>query len=224
MGLLCKRHNSFNAKWLEKIEDVKVGDFVLAYDGEKFVPKIVEKVGEINPEKSLHIVLESGEEVTVSDEHRFFGIPVNKPKDYYCASKFQINDYLATPSSDNKNILFSKITSIEEVPNCPMYDLQVHELHNYVGGGVLSHNCNLPARRVVILGVHRGLQEVESYDILQMIGRSGRLGIDPMGDAYILVPESKEREYRAKYSKAGKIESQLLEKKVQNIKLWRSIL
>lgn len=81
-----------------------------------------------------------------------------------------------------------------------------------VATSTLAWGCNLPARRVVILGVHRGLQEVESYDILQMIGRSGRLGIDPMGDAYILVPESKEREYRAKYSKAGKIESQLLEK------------
>lgn len=81
-----------------------------------------------------------------------------------------------------------------------------------VATSTVAWGCNFPARRVIILGVHRGLQEVESYDILQMVGRSGRLGIDPAGDAYILVPESQAQMYRAKYSKPRRIESQLLEK------------
>jgi replicative superfamily II helicase len=201
---------------LKKIEDVKVGDFVLAYDfRDKMVPKIVEKVGKIKPNKCLQFILETGENVVVSEDHRFYGFYNDEKLDFYEADKFKVGDSLTTYSEDFK---FSKITEIKEVPNCEMYDLQVNELHNYVGGGVLSHNCNLPARRVVILGVHRGLTEVESYDILQMIGRSGRLGIDPMGDAYILVPESREREYRAKYSKAGKIESRLLEKESSKYK------
>jgi len=76
----------------------------------------------------------------------------------------------------------------------------------------LAWGLNLPARRVIILGVHRGVEEVESHDILQMVGRSGRYGIDPMGDAYILVPESKMRIYTQKYSAPRRIESQLLEK------------
>ena len=112
----------------------------------------------------------------------------------------------------SKNIRFSKIKKIEFVGFQQMFDIAVDSVQNYVGGGVVSHNCNFPARRVVILGVHRGLQEVESYDILQMVGRSGRLGIDPAGDAYILVPESQSDMYRAKYSKPSRIESQLLEK------------
>ena len=45
-----------------------------------------------------------------------------------------------------------------------------------------------------------------------MIGRSGRLGIDPMGDAYVLVPRQEEAKYRKKFSKPNRIESQLLEK------------
>lgn len=76
----------------------------------------------------------------------------------------------------------------------------------------LAWGLNLPARRVIILGVHRGVEEVEAHDILQMVGRSGRYGIDPMGDAYILVPESKMRIYTQKYSAPRRIESQLLEK------------
>lgn len=86
------------------------------------------------------------------------------------------------------------------------------KLRVIVATSTLAWGMNLPARRVVILGVHRGIGEVESHDILQMIGRSGRLGIDPMGDAYILVPESEEAKYRQKFSKPNRIESQLLEK------------
>jgi len=86
------------------------------------------------------------------------------------------------------------------------------KLRVIVATSTIAWGVNLPARRVIILGVNRGIGEVESHDILQMVGRSGRLGIDPMGDAYILVPESNENKYRQKFSKPNRIESQLLEK------------
>jgi replicative superfamily II helicase len=81
-----------------------------------------------------------------------------------------------------------------------------------IATSTLAAGLNMPARRVIILGVHRGVNEVESYEIIQMCGRSGRYGIDPMGDAYILVPESQVNNYKAKYSKSNRIESQLLER------------
>lgn len=93
------------------------------------------------------------------------------------------------------------------------------KLRVIVATSTLAWGLNLPARRVIILGTTRGLGEVEPHDILQMVGRSGRLGIDPMGDAYILVPESKEQECRTKLSKPGRIESQLLEKTGENHKV-----
>lgn len=86
------------------------------------------------------------------------------------------------------------------------------KLRVIVATSTLAWGLNLPARRVIILGVNRGLSDVESHDIIQMVGRSGRLGIDPMGDAYILIPESRETELRQKLSKPARIESQLLEK------------
>ena len=84
------------------------------------------------------------------------------------------------------------------------------KLRVIVATSTLAWGMNLPARRVIILGVHRGVDEVEAHDILQMIGRSGRYGIDRMGDAYILVPESRSAEFKRKYSKSNRIESQLL--------------
>jgi helicase len=81
-----------------------------------------------------------------------------------------------------------------------------------VATSTLAWGCNLPARRVIILGVHRGTDEVESYDVTQMIGRSGRLGIDPMGDAYVLVPEAEQLRHKERLAKPTNIESQLLSK------------
>jgi replicative superfamily II helicase len=51
-------------------------------------------------------------------------------------------------------------------------------------------------RNVIILGIHRGMNEVEALDITQEIGRAGRVGLDPKGDAYILLPESKFEHYK----------------------------
>jgi helicase len=46
-------------------------------------------------------------------------------------------------------------------------------------------------RNVIIVGVHRGLTEIEPLDIKQEAGRAGRVGLDERGDAYILLPDSK---------------------------------
>ena len=81
-----------------------------------------------------------------------------------------------------------------------------------VATSTLAWGCNLPARRVIILGVHRGMEEVETYDIKQMIGRSGRLGIDPMGDAYVLIPETEQLRHKERLATQKDIESQLVSK------------
>jgi hypothetical protein len=66
-----------------------------------------------------------------------------------------------------------------------------------VATSTLAWGINLPARRVVIVGIHRGIQEVEPLDIKQMCGRSGRVGFDPKGDAHILLPQTKFARYKA---------------------------
>lgn len=90
-------------------------------------------------------------------------------------------------------------------------EIEVEDPSAYVGGGMISHNCNLPARRVIVTGIDRGLTSVENYDINQMIGRAGRKGLDPRGDAYILVPESKKKEAIERLKHNPTIKSQLLE-------------
>lgn len=80
-----------------------------------------------------------------------------------------------------------------------------------VATSTLAWGLNLPARRVIVTGVHRGLQLVENYDIWQEVGRAGRPKYDPRGDAYILVPESDKDEHIARLKKKSPIRSTMLE-------------
>lgn len=80
-----------------------------------------------------------------------------------------------------------------------------------VATSTVAWGCNLPARRVIILGVHRGLSEVDTYDIWQMVGRSGRPGYDPRGDAYILLPYDHAQKHMERLSQHQPIQSRLLD-------------
>ena len=60
-----------------------------------------------------------------------------------------------------------------------------------VATSTLAWGINMPARRVIVTGVHRGIQTVEPLEIKQMVGRSGRVGLDVKGDAYVLLPQTR---------------------------------
>lgn len=84
------------------------------------------------------------------------------------------------------------------------------DLRVIVATSTLAWGLNLPARRVIITGVHRGMTEVETYDIFQMAGRAGRPGFDPKGDVHILLPSNNVDHHKDRLSSPKKIESQLL--------------
>lgn len=65
-----------------------------------------------------------------------------------------------------------------------------------VATSTLAWGINAPARRVIVAGIHRGIEQVTSMEVIQMIGRSGRYGIDDKGDAYILLPERSFDDYK----------------------------
>jgi replicative superfamily II helicase len=84
------------------------------------------------------------------------------------------------------------------------------DLRIIIATSTLAWGINSPARRVIITGVHRGISEVETYDIFQMAGRAGRPGYDPRGDVYILLPNKKVDYHIERLSNPQRIISQLL--------------
>lgn len=106
---------------------------------------------------------------------------------------------------------WSRIKKIKKIGVQKFREIEIEDPHAYVGNNAISHNCNLPARRVIVTGVHRGLTLVENYDIWQEVGRAGRPKYDPRGDAYILVPESDKDQHIARLKKKSPIRSTMLE-------------
>lgn len=78
-----------------------------------------------------------------------------------------------------------------------------------IATSTLAYGLNLPARVVIIAGMHRGLEEVSELDIVQMCGRSGRMGIDAEGDAIMVFPRRKLDEYKRMIEDPGDIMSQI---------------
>jgi len=78
----------------------------------------------------------------------------------------------------------------------------------------LAQGLNMPARRVVVLGVHRGLTEVETHEIIQECGRAGRPKYDTEGDAYVLLPRKKFEYHKERLEKKVYIQSQMMDSKV----------
>ena len=58
-----------------------------------------------------------------------------------------------------------------------------------VSTSTLAWGRNLPARNVIIVGRHRGINEVDPLDMIQMAGRAGRYGIDEEGTVYVLTEQ-----------------------------------
>lgn len=86
------------------------------------------------------------------------------------------------------------------------------DLRIVIATSTLAWGINMPARRVGVLGIHRGMNEVDPIDVNQMAGRAGRTDWGIQGDAYMLLPEESSNphrfdELRETYSTIGNIES-----------------
>ena len=58
-----------------------------------------------------------------------------------------------------------------------------------VSTSTTAWGVNLPARNVIITGVHRGINEVDELDVIQAAGRAGRYGLDDAGFVHMIVPQ-----------------------------------
>lgn len=85
------------------------------------------------------------------------------------------------------------------------------DLKILVATSTLAAGINAPARRVIVMGMHRGLSIVETCDANQMAGRAGRPKYDKEGDAYILLPENKFGEFLGRLQKPEPIRSRMAE-------------
>lgn len=78
-----------------------------------------------------------------------------------------------------------------------------------ISTSTLAWGVNLPARNVVICGVHRGMSEVDELDLIQMCGRAGRYGIDDAGFVFMVVPAGTTEKWRTTLNNPHTVDSGL---------------
>lgn len=83
-----------------------------------------------------------------------------------------------------------------------------------VATSTLAVGVNLPARRVIIVGLTRGMDMIEPLDVQQESGRSGRIGIDKKGDAHVLIRSTKMHEDISFCKTVLPVESKISDKNV----------
>jgi replicative superfamily II helicase len=83
-----------------------------------------------------------------------------------------------------------------------------------VSTSTLAWGRNLPARNVIVVGVHRGIQEVDELDIIQMAGRAGRYGIDTEGHVYLIIPEDSTEDWKDTFDNPRPVTSVLKDHQV----------
>jgi len=81
-----------------------------------------------------------------------------------------------------------------------------------VATSTLAYGLNLPARRVAVVGVERGFNEVDPLDVIQECGRAGRPRYDTEGDAYVVISAEKVRKWDEYLKKGIDVRSALAEK------------
>ncbi|MFO0753723.1 MAG: DEAD/DEAH box helicase [Thermodesulfovibrionales bacterium] len=82
-------------------------------------------------------------------------------------------------------------------------------LQDLLATSTVAVGMNLPARRVIVVDVYRGRERVDVKQLNQMVGRAGRTGIDPEGDAYLIVPQEEFTYWASALSAPSPVLSQL---------------
>ena len=131
----------------KRIDEIKVGDYVYAYDtetGEKVASKVT-YVSITETDILVHVYTSEGEEIKTTMFHPFYVKNVKNGEDeeygaWKAASNLVNGDELLT---EDGRIVYVKEVRIERLAeSIKVYNLEVEGLHTYyVGGGVLVHNA-----------------------------------------------------------------------------------
>ena len=117
------------------IEEIKIGDMVLGYDGKQVKAGKVTKTFFHPKTKGYRVIsTEEGQQINVTDIH-----PLFNGKTYVVASRFKVGDNLFL-LKDNK-LQAVKIKSIEVKDSInDVYNLHIEKLNTYFAEGILCHN------------------------------------------------------------------------------------
>ena len=94
------------------------------------------------------------------------------------------------------------------------------KIRRLVATSTLAYGVNLPADVVIIAGRNRGPELVDIWDIKQMAGRAGRLGLSETGEVYYVMPHYLIDDLKEELSNIHPVKSVLNERLYFHICSW----
>ena len=125
------------------IKDIKINDIVYSYDidNEKYFETKVKNVSN-NGIKNIFEIVTSSYKIKVTDDHP---ILIKNDNGYSYKTLININrdlDYIVCSSFEIDEVLFEKITQINNLNNGNVWDIEVdNKYHNFIAEGIVVHNC-----------------------------------------------------------------------------------
>ena len=142
---------------LKPIEDVRVGDRVISFDGKVFSGKIVTAAWDNGIKDVVEVTLEDGISLRCTPDHRLLTQDGWKE-----SSKLSSDDWVYTSNNISADIAENlsqyclspytyevlhgdfvcvPVKSIKKVGKSKVYDLTVEDNHNFIANNIVCHNC-----------------------------------------------------------------------------------
>lgn len=142
---------------LKNIEDLKLEDGVLGFDGEKIVPDKIKQFITLGEKPCVEIELTNGNKLKCSIDHPIYSArlftPSNKENNnkrdgsynfsFVEAQDLKVGDYVVEARKCcNKDYSFPlrKIKSITDIGIQKIYNLEVENTHTYLANDIITHN------------------------------------------------------------------------------------
>lgn len=119
---------------LKPIEDVRVGDKVISFDGKVFSGKTVTAAWDNGVKDVVEVTLEDGISLRCTPDHRLLTQDGWKE-----SSKLSSDDWVYTPR--RIMCVCIPVKSIKKAGKSKVYDLTVEDNHNFIANNIVCHNC-----------------------------------------------------------------------------------
>ena len=119
---------------LKPIEDVRVGDRVISFDGKVFSGKTVTAAWDNGVKDVVEVTLEDGISLRCTPDHRLLTQDGWKE-----SSKLSSDDWVYTPR--RIMCVCIPVKSIKKAGKSKVYDLTVEDNHNFIANNIVCHNC-----------------------------------------------------------------------------------
>lgn len=131
----------------KNIEDVEVGDMVLHFDGNTFIPTEVTATHVMESKELMKITLEDGRNITLTPEHPLYTIHGwREPKNLRLGQSIMVprKSSIGRQTGSNitqavDNVAWIKIAKIEWLPGNTVYNISTAD-HTFVAQDIYTHN------------------------------------------------------------------------------------